>query len=81
MPVALATSVRNEFHVRFGSLAHICGAKERVRFTPESGHSATAPRCPLSANSGHHFIQLIRAEDQRWRNGEAECLRGVEFDR
>jgi hypothetical protein len=25
-------------HVRFGSKADMCGAKEHVRFTPESGH-------------------------------------------
>jgi hypothetical protein len=25
-------------HVRFGSLADICGAKGHVRITPESGH-------------------------------------------
>jgi hypothetical protein len=25
-------------HVRFGSKADMCGAKEHVRFSPESGH-------------------------------------------
>src|SRR5262249_13939827 len=35
---AQTRSGKGPAHVRFGSKADICGAKEHVRFTPESGH-------------------------------------------
>jgi hypothetical protein len=44
-------------NVRFGSLADIGTAPRNVCFTPERGHSVRGPRCPLSANSGHHHCQ------------------------
>jgi hypothetical protein len=42
LPLTLASLLQHECwpHVRFGSLADICGAKRDVRFTPNSGHSA-----------------------------------------
>ena len=36
--VAISTGGLEGGFVRFGSKADICGAKRRVRFTPESGH-------------------------------------------
>src|SRR5262249_13807546 len=41
------------WHVRFGSKADMCGAKEHVRFAPESDIKCGIVECPLWANSGH----------------------------
>ncbi|MGC2823349.1 MAG: GAF domain-containing protein [Pseudolabrys sp.] len=48
--------VRNDTHqlVRGIYQSQCCPQNARdVRFTPESGHSSVAHRCPLCANSGH----------------------------
>ena len=36
-------------HVRFGSKAEICGAKRRVRFSPNSDHESGLPQTVMSA--------------------------------
>ena len=43
--------------VRFGSIADMCTARRHVRFTPDSGHQATRPRCSLCAKT-----ELITAQ-------------------
>jgi hypothetical protein len=35
--------------VRFGSIADMCGAKEHVRFTPNSDHESVIPQKAMSA--------------------------------
>jgi hypothetical protein len=42
-----------------GQLADIGACQSDVRFTPNSGHSFVARRCPLSANSGHAEVSWI----------------------
>src|SRR5262245_54359631 len=55
-------------NVRFGSKADICSARERVRFTPESGHVQCSRPCPLWAKSGHCVtwaLQRLRSSSRR----------------
>jgi len=52
-------TTREVAHVRSGSLADICTAKDHVRFTPESGHLQCNSSCPLRAKSGHHTLRSI----------------------
>ena len=70
-------------HVRFGSKADICSAKEHVRFTPESGHV----RCKtlMSAlcqkrTSGHLFDHFVGALLQLQGQVDAESLSGPQVD-
>ena len=39
-----------------------------VRFTPESGHPASRPRCPLSAKSGHQGCTEALSDGPRKQN-------------
>jgi hypothetical protein len=45
------------FQCLFLRLSHRLLASRHVRFTPESGHQADIPQCPLCANSGHSALQ------------------------
>ena len=63
MPQGLRCHARHD--VRFGSKADICGAKDHVRFTPESGHVRCTSSCPLCAKSGHSKNCLCRKKKDR----------------
>ena len=52
--------------VRFGSLADRTPLALNVRFTPNSGHRAVSPRCPLSANGRHLTVPTSMALTCRW---------------
>ena len=47
--------------VRYGSLADITARSRRVRFTPDSGHSADELACPFCARRGHWWRSSLEA--------------------
>jgi hypothetical protein len=84
-PVAIGIS--SAANVRFGSKADIALGSGHVRFTPKSGHRSARRQCPLCAKSGLMrcnkillFDHLVGACEQRRRDGQAECLRGLQIN-
>ena len=67
-------------HVRFGSKADICGAKQHVRFTPNSGHVQCISSCLLCAKSGHGR-QTIEPRPSRCPAAPTFCRRALFPDR
>ncbi|HMF21873.1 MAG TPA: hypothetical protein VKG24_07080, partial [Pseudolabrys sp.] len=67
---------RRKSDVRFGSKADICGAKDHVRFTPDSDTKCDIMECPQRpiADITHLFDHLVGASEQRRRHSEAQCL-------
>ena len=55
----LLTKFMRRLHFHFGSKADMALSDFDVRFTPESGHSSAALRCPLSATSRHCAVYSI----------------------
>src|SRR6476620_8242370 len=69
-------------NVRFGSKVDMTTSNLDVRFTPESGHCSGEQTCLLRSRSGHNDLldHLVRAGEKRWRNGQADRLRGGQID-
>ena len=73
---------------RFGSKADVTLLNFDVRFTPNSGHPSAQSKCPLWAKSRQSVLQqertlfdhLVRALQERFRDVQAEGLRGPEID-
>ena len=63
--------------------------RRNVRFTPKSGHWSARIECPLCAKSGlmHRdirrktlFDHLVGAQQERFRNGQSNCLCSLYVD-
>src|SRR5262245_102421 len=73
--------------VRVGSESVIRRCLLNVRIPPESGSRSVRLRCRTSANSGYEqsqqifsrlFYDFVGDGEQRRRNGETECVRGLQ---
>ena len=69
-------------HVRFGSKADICSAKEHVRFTPKADMCSATLMSALcqKRTSGHLFDHFVGALLQLQGQVDAESLSGPQVD-
>jgi hypothetical protein len=86
--VHVAARRQQPANVRFGPLADIVAHSIDVRFAPESGHPFNRrqrPLCAISVTSHRSktaslFDHFVGALEQKCRDGEADCLGGLEVE-